>query len=366
MAGELVWSEIGERVRQVRLAMGMTQSDLAQAMSLDRTMIAKVEAGTRRLDAVELIRLSSALRVSMDHLIRPHPEVISRRSAQLTEDTDSAVTRQSHRLEIALVEWLREVRQLIDLGVLRQPALLRYPGEVATEADARQAAAWVRAELGLGDEPIDSIVKVCESAGQFVLATDLAGEGASVLDGDVAVAVVSRVPDPGRRRATVAHELGHMIIGDEYSSDLGLHASRSEREAVIDAFAAELLLPVATLAAGSGSSESLSRARLVEFAARYRASWSLALRQAGLAGLVSREARQAWSKANPTRSEFMEAVGWTPQPDLQDEIVPPTYAQSVMHAWWRNKITDRRAVALMHGQISAADLPTRDDSDVEP
>jgi len=40
-------------------------------------------------------------------------------------------------------------------------------------------------------------------------------------------------------------------VGDEYSSDLGVHASRDIREAVIDAFAAELLLPTQVLAAES-------------------------------------------------------------------------------------------------------------------
>jgi len=64
-----------------------------------------------------------------------------------------------------------------------------------------------------------------------------------MVDSDVAVAVVSRRGDPGRRRATAAHELGHLVIGDEYSSDLGVHASRGDREALLDTFAAELLLP---------------------------------------------------------------------------------------------------------------------------
>ncbi len=83
--------------------------------------------------------------------------------------------------------------------------------------------------FGLGDEPIASIVDLCERAGQWVLATDLPGDGASFVDGDLAVAVVSTTGDPGRRRATAAHELGHLVIGDEYSADLGVNASRTER-----------------------------------------------------------------------------------------------------------------------------------------
>ena len=82
-------------------------------------------------------------------------------------------------------------------------------------------------------------MELCERAGQYVLVTELPGDGASVVDGDVAAAVVSIRGDPGRRRATAAHELGHLVIGDEYSNDLGVHASRADREAVLDAFAAE-------------------------------------------------------------------------------------------------------------------------------
>lgn len=109
------------------------------------------------------------------------------------------------------------------------------------------------------------MMNVCEGAGQWVLVTDLPGDGASLVDGDIAVAVVSTMGDPGRRRATAAHELGHLIIGDEYSSDLGVSNSRADREAVIDAFAAELLLPVQAVAAGCGAGP-VTRDRLVEFA----------------------------------------------------------------------------------------------------
>ena len=91
-----------------------------------------------------------------------------------------------------------------------------------------------------------------ERCGQYVLVIDLPGDGASLIDGDIAVAVVSAKGDPGRRRATAAHELGHLVLGDEYSSDLAVHLSRADRESMINAFAAELLLPLAAFSGPSG------------------------------------------------------------------------------------------------------------------
>lgn len=182
MAGERQeWRRIGEQVRQARLSLGKSQRDLADTIGLDRTMLAKVETGSRRLDAVELARLSQALGVSMEYLIEPQPAVVSRRTAILTEETDTPAARSSERLEIALVEWLRDVRQLVDIGVLRSRPVLRYPGTVASENDARRVARWLRQQAGLGNEPIDSILELCERAGQWVLVTDLPGDGASLI-----------------------------------------------------------------------------------------------------------------------------------------------------------------------------------------
>jgi transcriptional regulator with XRE-family HTH domain/Zn-dependent peptidase ImmA (M78 family) len=360
------WEDVGERMRVARLAAGLTQEELGARAGLDRTMIVKIESGTRRIDAMELIRLSSALQVPMDFLLRSTPLILSHRASVVAEDAGTEVARESGRLDLALVSWLREVRQLIELDVLHPASRLKAPAAVDSEAAARDLAAWVRRQLGLGTGAIDSLVELCERAGQYVLVTEVPGEGASMVDDDVAVAVVSIQGDPGRRRATAAHELGHLVTGDEYSSDLGVHASRAAREALLDVFAAELLLPSNVFTDVCNGGEVISRDQVIEIAARYRTSWSLALRQAVHAGVLSAQARRDWGRSTPTRSEFMEALGWAPQSDLEAIRVPPGYAHAVLEAWRRGAITATRAVELMHGQITATDLPTGVEADIEP
>lgn len=366
MNGGMEWADVGERMRVSRLAAGLTQEELGARTGLDRTMIVKIESGNRRIDAMELVKLSSALQVPVDFLLRSTPPVLSRRTSAMTEDTDTEVARESGRLDLALVAWLHDVQQMVELGVLQPGPLLMAKTAVNSEAAARELALWVREQLGAGSEPINSLVELCERAGQYVLVTDVPGEGSSVVDGNVAVAVVSRRGEPGRRRATAAHELGHLVIGDEYSSDLGVHASRAEREALLDAFAAELLLPSHVLTHERGTSECIGRDQLIGLAARYRTSWSLAIRQATQAGVLSGQARRDWGRSSPARSEFLEAVGWAPQPDLEAIRVPPHYAHAVMVAWRNGALTATRAVELMHGQITEADLPAGIEADVEP
>ncbi|GAB2969840.1 helix-turn-helix domain-containing protein [Saccharothrix stipae] len=360
------WADVGERVRECRLAARLSQDELGRAIGLERSAIAKVEAGTRKVDALELARFSTALEVPLSHFLSARPPVLSRR-AQLVEETDSETSRRSYQLEAKLLAWLRDVRQMADSSVLELPRLLTYDG-VADAEGAREAARWTRDRLGLDRQPIDTLMSVCELAGQFVLVTDLPGDGASLRDDDIAVAVVSREPDPGRRRATAAHELGHLVLGDEHSSDLGVSASRADREVVIDAYAAELLLPSEAVSEAVSAAPPSGELRdvLIGLAARHRTSWSLVVRQAAHVGALDQESVSRWIPANPTRAELLEAVGWVPQPDLEAVRVPPRYADAVMRAWRNGVVTVTRAVELMHGQIKSDDLPRREEADLAP
>lgn len=356
MADQLNWQEIGARLRQARLAMGYTQDELGDHVGLARDKIAKSEAGVRHLTALDLTRLAPVLGVPMSYFLTQPPSVLSRRT-ELVDEQSTDAARNSFRLDAELTVWLRDIRQLIDCGSLKPRPLLRYYGAVADHETARNAAMWLRDEIGLDAEPLEAMVDVAERVGQLILVTDTPGEGASAVDGEIAAAVVSTHQDPARRRATAAHELGHLILGDEYSSDIGVHSPRDERERLIDAFASEFLLPRKVIPAKvrEGTAEDVRRG-LITLSARYRASWSLTLRQAASAGVIDAPQKSLLSARKPTHAEFMQALGWVPQPDFESIRVPPSVADAVLHAVQQKRITPRRATELTRGQIQEADL----------
>lgn len=344
------------------MAARLSQGDLGREIGLDRTMIAKIETGSRRIDAIELTRIAATLRLPLDHFLDVAPQVVSRR-AELLEEEATEAGREGFTLEAALLTWLRDVRQMIDLGSLKPPPILRYPRAVDSESKARDAAHWLREQAGLQHEPIATLMTICERAGLYPSISDSPGDGASLVDGHIAVAVVSRTGDPGRRRATAAHELGHVVLGDEYSTDLGVHASRREREALVDVFAAELLLPLGVF---EPISDSLTRDKLIQLAATYRTSWSLTIRQASQAATSGANDIRRLLSTTPTKGELADAVGWIPQPDLDSIRVPPSFAHAVLDARKRNLITVARAVELLRGQIVEEDLPPQGEDEIAP
>ncbi|MFI6293727.1 helix-turn-helix domain-containing protein [Nonomuraea sp. NPDC050790] len=361
----LDWNEIGQRVREARLAVKLSQEQLAQRTDLDRTMISKIEAGSRRLDALELARVARALDMPLGHFLHAPPAVMSHR-APLAEDTTAEATQASYRIDSALAMWIREIRLLMSLNMLQPNPIKQYPHKVDGPHAAAAAARWLRAQLNLGTGAIESMAGLCERCGQYVLVIDLPGDGASAVDDDVAAAVVSLKGDPGRRRSTAAHELGHLILGDEYSTDIAVSASRAERENMVDAFAAELLLPAEAIVRAV-STESANRSTFVRLAAVYRTSWSMTLRQARAAEAMTPHEEKKLRACPPTFAEFRDSVGWTPQPDLDSIRVPPSVAHAVMTAYRHGHITSDRALELMHGQLGdPADLPPRLDEDEAP
>ena len=60
---------VGDRVRELRTAAGLTQAQLADRAGLHRTFIGSVERGERNVALLSLRRIAAALRVSPAELL---------------------------------------------------------------------------------------------------------------------------------------------------------------------------------------------------------------------------------------------------------------------------------------------------------
>lgn len=66
--------QVGRRVRESRTARGLTLDDLAELSSVSRRMIINVESGASNPSIATLLRLATALHVSLAELVSPEPE----------------------------------------------------------------------------------------------------------------------------------------------------------------------------------------------------------------------------------------------------------------------------------------------------
>jgi transcriptional regulator with XRE-family HTH domain len=353
---ERAWVEVGQRIRVARTQSRLSQDEVAARLGVDRTAVMRMESGARKVSALELSGLAELFDVPLGYfLVAPPPAVVSRRGP--APDEPDAAAREVWRLDVALDAHARDVAWLATAGLLPAPAELDRP-RLTDATAARQFARDVRAALGRPAGPLGALADVCAHWGLYVLVVDRDADGASMQIDDVpgiGAAVVSGRPDPGRRRFTAAHELGHHLLRDPYSSDVGVSASRDQRENLINAFAQELLLPEADLRDALAGAADRWEA-LVRLAAEYRVSWSAAVRAARVhlaieADLTSRR---------PVQGDFLSVVGATPEPDLAVGSTSAAWKRAVLAAYQRALITGTRALELLHGAVTSTDdLPSR-------
>ncbi|MEV7689070.1 helix-turn-helix domain-containing protein [Streptomyces bungoensis] len=354
------WDEVGERIAEARLATDMSQGDLASKVGLDRTAMVRIEAGDRKVSALELSRLAQALGVPLAHFLsRPPASLVSRRVA--LEDTSDEATRASYRLDAWLEQHARNAHWLITEGFLTPAQVDSSVRRAGGSVDPSALAAAARKVLDQPSGPLGPMADVVEQLGLFLTVVDEPAEGASLLQDGYGVAVISGEAQPGRRRWTAAHELGHHLLQDEYHSDAGVAASRDERERQIDRFAECFLLPAQDVqSAWQGITEAKdSRAVMLALAANYRTSWSAVVNRVRNLGLIdSGEARR--QKANsPTRGDFLAVLGEQPIPDLETGTTGKLWRKAVLGAWEAGAVTAPRAVELLYGAITVDELPTR-------
>jgi transcriptional regulator with XRE-family HTH domain len=66
---DLDWRAVGERLRESREYLGLSQADVADALNLSRPAISAIEAGKRKVSGLELKRLARIYRRSYEYFL---------------------------------------------------------------------------------------------------------------------------------------------------------------------------------------------------------------------------------------------------------------------------------------------------------
>ena len=130
---------MGIRVAEARARAGMTQTELATAASVERSALAKIETGHRRLTASELARIAEAVDERIEwFVIDTPPAIVSRRNVLDLGAASPAIDRLAERV-VRSVEFLVEHDGQFDLADV--PELSR-PTSAAERTCARPQSGW--------------------------------------------------------------------------------------------------------------------------------------------------------------------------------------------------------------------------------
>ena len=63
------WQALGARLREIREYLGISQQNVAQATGIQRTAVSDIERGQRKVDSLELRKLSKLYRYPVSYLL---------------------------------------------------------------------------------------------------------------------------------------------------------------------------------------------------------------------------------------------------------------------------------------------------------
>ena len=257
-----------QRFALARRRRGMKKRELAGLIGVTERSVSSYESGTQEPEAGTVARIASALRFPEafffgDDPEVPTPDVASFRSlSKMTASLrDSALG--AGAIALLLNEWL-ECRfdlphpDVPDLGSER--GALTSSEEAFNQLTSSQlgpevVAETLRAQWGLGEQPIKNMILLLESRGirVYSLAIDAKDVDAfSMWSGGRPFMFLNTFKSAERCRFDAAHELGHLVMHQH------AHPQGPDLEREANAFASAFLMPRASVLAMAPRSVSLN------------------------------------------------------------------------------------------------------------
>ncbi|MBK0869382.1 ImmA/IrrE family metallo-endopeptidase [Saccharopolyspora sp. HNM0986] len=258
--------DISERVREVIEKTGLNRTAFAEQAGLDASKLSKSLSGARRFSSLDLANIAEIGGVTVDWLLgteRSKPAVAARAATPAGSVADKA---------IETAETISEVRAgLAGLGYRARstPELRFAPAELGIRQGADLAQqALARLPEGPPGVGADLFATLERCFGIEVAVQHLNGrfDGLAWIDDDARVIVVGTTEVPTRQRFTLAHELAHILAGDDqlHVDEDVMEWRRAVSELRANSFAAHFLMPEAVIAGRLATDAPIDRRAFAE------------------------------------------------------------------------------------------------------
>ncbi|NCC32502.1 MAG: helix-turn-helix domain-containing protein [Chloroflexia bacterium] len=336
---------ISDRIRQARLAAGLTLGALGEKVGVSHTAIQKYEKGLLTPSSFQLLKLARACGIRTEYFFRTHRvELLQPEFRKLSSFGKKA----QEALKLKVVELVEKRVEL--LGAFPESPLLAFsapeglPERIASLDEIEAFSDQVRNAWQLGMNPITDLIGTLEAVGLLVIVVDEENPKFSGLtakartdDGRVypVVAVSHRWPGD-RQRFTLAHELGHLLLADRLVDGL-------DEEKACDRFAGAFLAPrVAVLHLLGQQRQALEWQELYALKHEFGLSMTGWLQRAKQCGVISEAVHLSMFK-------WFSAKGWRKKEpgDCLPQEHPQIFDQLVYRALAEQYISEGKAAELL-------------------
>ncbi|KAA8725761.1 ImmA/IrrE family metallo-endopeptidase [Corynebacterium phocae] len=349
--------KIGARLREERVAQNLSSGDVSAQTKIPLDRLYLLEEDQVDFTNRDINRILRILKKPVAWLIEPELPVIARRykSLDLKRNTE---------FDLALEYLAYDVRHLLDIDVLAGVERPHFD-VTRTHRQAAVLASKIRSSSQTSPTaPILNISALCEELGLLVFAAefpDTNNAGGSMLeilatkdDRTIGIALIDSSKHYFLQRFTLAHELCHWLIGDDFEtapedkSTLVPRGNVSEKisdEAFCNSFAAHLLFPeeARRKVVQTSSMEKIGQSA-TKLALQYQISWHSTVDLLMSSGLIEKPTAELLRE-----DPFLDSKVMDSQPPAAIEQVSLTFRAAVERAKSRGVLTPMQAEKYLYG-----------------
>lgn len=229
---------VAYRIKNARKLKGLSQQDVADEINVSKQMVSKYEKGTSMPSSSSLLKLSRLFGLKIDYFFSSFKieigEVNFRKKSSFSMKKQNSLKEQI-KINLENYLWLEDT---LSIDYSFENCIKNY--KIKSVSDIEKAVLKIRNEWNIGIDPIHNIIQLLEDKEIKVIElydVDDKFDGlATYVNDKYPVIVVNGTFPVERKRFTLLHELGHLLLN---LSDCEL----SQEEKFCNKFASEFLLP---------------------------------------------------------------------------------------------------------------------------
>lgn len=318
-------SHVGDVILVLRRAADITQEDLANQLGITQAALSRYENDLREPDDEMIVKLGDALGVTpafLRHEFRMRGAIAADAHMRRQKTTKPSDWK---RVEARLNRLRMHSSYLLERVPMRsQQHVIQVDPDEQTPCDA---ARMLRATWRMPIGPVKNLTRWVEAAGILVVEEDFGTHRIDAMSqwaGDHAVIILNAGIPVDRKRLTIAHELGHLVLHATYAD--------ADVEDQANQFAAEFLMPQHVI---EPELSSLSLGKLADLKLEWGVSMQAIFERAYRLGKVTVEDRQRFYRQ-------MNSRGWKIREPGGDLLPPetPELANSIGRTLDKSGLTD--------------------------
>ena len=228
------------RLKTARILRGISITQLTESLGVSRQMISKYENGKSLPDGKNLIALANILNVKSDYFFTPASVSLDNIKFRKKAKTSK---KKIESIKINILNKIENYLLIEDILYVKSDFTNPIEGNKVTHInDVEDLAIQLRKKWNIGTDPISNVISLLETNEIKIVEIDediqTSFDGLSVFVNDKFPAiVVNKNYEIERKRFTLFHELGHLLLNiDSKFTD-------KEQEKICDRFAGAVLLP---------------------------------------------------------------------------------------------------------------------------